>query len=238
MPVRIAILILLLGMCGSPASHAQARFKFLIPSGYSGAELPATVDRRDLLDARHMARLGDVASQFNTGAMYHALGNIKAATYWYHRAALFRHPLASYNLGVMYYEGQQVPHDLEAAVRWISVSAEAGYPPAQTLMGLMAYRDQLVDASPADEAGWYQKAALGGDPIAQFNLGVLYTRGYGVEKDLARGYAWLLMGAPEVGEDAVLEEVAPMLTAAELAAARSLRDELEEEITPYLLAGR
>lgn len=104
--MRRATWLLILGLVLPAACPAQALFKHLAHSGYDGPFMDARdIDRADLLDARHLARLGDVPAQYNTGAMYHALGRHDHAIYWYRRAELFGHPLAAYNLGLLFYEG-------------------------------------------------------------------------------------------------------------------------------------
>jgi len=46
-------------------------------------------------------------------------------------------PLAQYNLGVMYYNGQGVPKDYAEAAKWYRKAADQGLPEAQTNLGIM-----------------------------------------------------------------------------------------------------
>jgi TPR repeat protein len=214
--------------------HAQARVKFLKHSDYAGVILDGReVDRADLQDARHLARLGDRQAQFNTGAMYHALGKYDGAIYWYRRAALFRHPLAAYNLGLLFYEGRHVAHDMDKALRWLEVAAQAGYPQAQ--LAYMTYRGEIPGAGRAEEADWYREAAFADDAVAQYNLGVMLWQGDGIERDPVEGFAWLSLAAPEVDRAEVLDDLEASLSDREREEALALRDALEEDIRPFVM---
>jgi len=46
--------------------------------------------------------------------------------YWYRKAAEQEYPVAQYNLGVRYDNGQGVPQDYKQAVYWFSKAAEQG----------------------------------------------------------------------------------------------------------------
>jgi hypothetical protein len=48
-------------------------------------------------------------------------------------------PLAQYNLGVMYYNGQGVPKDFAEAAMWYRKAAEQGLPEAQYNLGIMYF---------------------------------------------------------------------------------------------------
>lgn len=235
--LRSTAIILSVTLLGWPmAGQPQARIKYLQHSGYVGdIENPADVDRAALRDARRLARLGNIDAQYNTGAMYHALGKIDTAVYWYRRAALFRHPLAAYNLGQLYYEGQFMPRDLDEARHWMRVAGEAGYPPAQTYLAQMAYRNELPESGPEAEFEWYRRAALQGGVIAQFNLGILFWKGQGVERDPVRAYAWMSLAAEELGEEAAAADIARSLSATEREDAEALAAELAGEIRPFVM---
>lgn len=231
------LLTLLFILTASSCVHAQSRVKYLIESGYAGTELtPSTVDRADLLDAKHLARLGDRQAQFTTGAMYHALGDSKSAVYWYRRAALFHHPIAAHNLATMYYMGDGVDRDLEAAERWFLVAAEVGYPQSQTQLGIMTYRGE-VDIADRSEADWYSMAAMAGDPFGQYNLGVLLFNGNGVDQDMIRALAWLRLANKSLSVDDAIQTVVAALEADDIAQADQLAGELEEEILPPVFRG-
>ncbi len=233
---KATTLLLCLALLVPALAQAQARVKFLKQSEYAGVILDGQeVDRGDLADSRRLAQLNDRQAQFNTAAMYHALGKHDSAISWYRRAALFRHPLAAYNLGLIYYEGRFVPHDLEASLRWLEVAAEAGYPQAQTQLAYMAFRGEIPGAGRAEEAGWYRQAALADDAVAQYNLGVMLWQGDGVEFDPIEGFAWLSLAAPKVDREGVIEDLVAGLSEREREEAEALRDALAQDIRPFVM---
>lgn len=142
-------------------------------------------------DARHLARLGHVKSQYNYAMMSHIRGDIDRAVYWYERAARRNHELAAFNLATMYMEGNGVAQDYEEAAKWMERAAKAGYAPAQFQMGKLYYHGRGVPQDPAMEAYWYKQAAKNGHPAAQHNLAVLYHKGEGVEKNDQLAREWL-----------------------------------------------
>lgn len=142
-------------------------------------------------DARHLAELGHVKSQYNFAMMAHARGETGTAIHWYKRAAQRKHELAAFNLASIYMEGDGVPQDFGEAARWMEVSAKAGYAPAQFQMGKLYFYGRGVAEDPAMEAYWYRQAAENGHPAAQHNLAVLYHKGEGVERNRELAQEWL-----------------------------------------------
>lgn len=142
-------------------------------------------------DARHLARLGHVKSQYNFAMMAHIRGDTDTAVHWYKRAANRKHELAAFNLASIYMDGDGVPRDFKEAARWMEVAAKAGYAPAQFQMGKLYFYGRGVPEDPAMEAYWYEKAAKNGHPAAQHNLAVLYHKGEGVERNEALAQEWL-----------------------------------------------
>lgn len=142
-------------------------------------------------DARHLARLGHVDSQYNYAMMAHIRGETERAVYWYERAARRNHELAGFNLATMYMVGDGVDQDFEEAAKWMERSAKAGYAPAQFQMGKLYYHGRGVPQDAAKEAYWYEAAAKNGHPAAQHNLAVLYHKGEGVEQNDELARQWL-----------------------------------------------
>lgn len=159
---------------------------------YEGGDMEEWAHRESAYrDARHLARLGHVKSQYNFAMMAHVRGETETAVHWYRRAAQRKHELAAFNLASLYMEGDGVPRDFEKAARWMEVSAKAGYAPAQFQMGKLYFHGRGVPEDPAMEAYWYKRAAENGHPAAQHNLAVLYHKGEGVEQDRELAQEWL-----------------------------------------------
>jgi TPR repeat protein len=63
-----------------------------------------------------------------------------AAAQWYRKAADQNHPLAQFNLGILYAQGQGVPQDKTAALGWLLKAARQGHAGAQFNLGMSLQR--------------------------------------------------------------------------------------------------
>ncbi len=87
---------------------------------------------------------------------------------WYRKASEQNHPLAQFNLGLMYAKGEGVPQDDAEAVRWIRRAADLGDAGAQFNLGMRYHRasvwgQQLDTLETKIEAyKWLQLAASQG----------------------------------------------------------------------------
>ena len=97
---------------------------------------------------------------------------------------------AQYNLGLMYYDGDDVTKDYKQAVQWFSKSADQGYAKAQYNLGYMYDNDQGVEQNFKQALKWYRKSAEQNDASAQINLGFMYSNGRGVAQDYQKAYMW------------------------------------------------
>lgn len=220
---------------------AQAIIKHISNSSLAGKPLNRdSFSISALNDAKTLARTGDVDAQYQVGMLNHMRGAYSQALSWYRRAALRNHPLAAYNLGLMFYEGEGVEQNYGEALNWFEKAADAGSPSAEFQLGLMHFHGQGVPKDPVKEAYWYRRAALGGDAEAQYNLAVLLSKGEGVEEDDIAALAWLEMAvANGVDAQAQLDESHRRMSAQERQAAAQMRTELEAMIKPpRYLAGR
>ena len=104
---------------------------------------------------------------------------------------------AQYNLGVIYYHGQEVPQDYKEAVRWFRLSAEQGNADAQTDLGSMYANGTGVLQDYKEAVKWYRLAAEQGDALAHFNLGSMYHEGQGVPQDYKEAVKWYRLSAEQ-----------------------------------------
>jgi len=79
-------------------------------------------------------------------------------------------PVAQFNMGVRYAEGQGVPQDLIEAARWYSSAADQGDAPAQFNLGLLFYQGQGVERNLDYAYELFRLAALQGDARARAGL--------------------------------------------------------------------
>jgi hypothetical protein len=105
------------------------------------------------------------------------------------------HAMAQHNLGVRYFEGQDLPQDYLQAEKWYRLAAEQGLVESQTNLAMMYMLGHGVARDLAEAARWYRMAAWQGDAVAQVNLGALYTDGDGVRKDDAEAARWFRKAA-------------------------------------------
>ena len=78
-------------------------------------------------------------------------------------------------------------------------------------------------------------AAEQGYAHAQFNLGLMYALGQGVPKDYVQAYAWVNIGAAQIGDEKsgkALESIAEEMTASAITKAQSLSREYWEAYGP------
>jgi uncharacterized protein len=100
-------------------------------------------------------------------------------------------PEALFNMGQAYKLGRGVPADLAKARDYYRKAANLGSRPAQANLGML-----LFQAGEKPEAvQWLAKAADAGDPRAQYVLGVAAFNGDGVRRNIALGYAYVVLAS-------------------------------------------
>lgn len=103
---------------------------------------------------------------------------------------------AAYRLGAMYERGRGVEASAREAEHWYREAAREGEADALYNLGALLERGapgRERDAAMAAE--YFRRASDQRDAQAQLNLGLLYYKGDGVERDLARARAFLLLAA-------------------------------------------
>jgi TPR repeat protein len=119
------------------------------------------------------------------------------AVEWHRKAADQGNPLAQYNLGLCYYNGEGIDKDLVEAVKWYRKAADQGDIDAQDNLGLCYYLGEGIDKDLVKAVKWWRKAADQGNPLAQYNLGVCYYKGEGIPKDLVEAVKWYRKAADQ-----------------------------------------
>ncbi|HKV16250.1 MAG TPA: tetratricopeptide repeat protein [Reyranella sp.] len=120
----------------------------------------------------------------------------------FEKAAATGHYRAALNLGVLYFRGQGVPHDLVQARAWLEKAASSNDPYALYALGRAFEESQgAVVADPVRAADLYRRAAEQGLPLAALRYGLALADGLGVKADAAAAQKWLLAaqkdGVPE-----------------------------------------
>ena len=154
---------------------------------------------------------------------------------WFRMAAEQGDAKAQFNLGNIYDTGEGVPENDTEAVRWYRMAAEQGYAKAQVNLGLMHFNGSGVPQDVVEAARLFRLAAEQGNALAQLTLGLMYTLGKGVPKDDVQAYAWVNIGAAQIGDEEpgeFLETIAEEMTASAITKAQNLSREYWETYGP------
>ena len=138
---------------------------------------------------------------------------------------------AQFFLGGMYDFGEGVPENDTEAARWYRTAAEQGHARAQFSLGGMYLTGRGVPKDVVEAARLFRMAAEQGHAKAQFGLGL----GKGVPKDDVQAYAWVNIGAAQIGDEEsgkVFESIAEKMTASAITKAQSLSREYWEAYGP------
>jgi uncharacterized protein len=95
---------------------------------------------------------GAAEEQFSLGVKFAGPGAAQdygQAAQWYLKAADQSHPLAQFNLGIMYAAGQGVPRDTAKSMQWMQKAADLGDAGAQHYLGIKHHRASLDERSEA-----------------------------------------------------------------------------------------
>lgn len=104
---------------------------------------------------------------------------------------------AQFNLGSIFFKGEELEKDYKEAAKWIRLAANQGHTLSQYNMGMMYDSGQGVIKDHAEAARWYRYSAEGGFALAQLNLGVAYANGEGVAQDMAEALRWIRQAADQ-----------------------------------------
>ena len=146
-------------------------------------------------------------------------GDFETAFREFSRAAEAGLDLAQYNLAILYFTGQGVEQDYEQALRWSEAAAEQGHVNAQYNLGSLYLEGQGTRENNALGIDWFKRAALNGHGNAAYALAKMYQEGDTVNENLVEAHAW-----------------AAKATNNEHAEGNSLKDEIEENLSPMELS--
>lgn len=169
--------------------------------------------------------LGHVYSQ-----MHHLPDAPRNAVDWYRLAAEQGEPMALNRLADLYMIGRGLPRDDAEALRLYKRTAERGYAAMQCNLAYMLAEGIGTPPDAAAAFGWYLRAAAQGEPRAYFNLALCCFAGAGIARDPVQAWAWM-ENARRQGypcSSAELQRVAAGLAPAELAAAQTLAERIEQ----------
>ncbi|BBM88728.1 hypothetical protein COTS27_00413 [Spirochaetota bacterium] len=149
----------------------------------------AEVDK-NIAALEQLADQNDISAQVKLCDYHYHDENYTSALLWCKKAAERGSTEASYNLGWIYRNAENVEKDIQQAVFWYRKAAELGHAGAQNNLGVMYLQGNGVAQDKKQAAKWYEKAATQGNVVAQNNLGVMYASGEGVTKDIQQAIVW------------------------------------------------
>ena len=97
---------------------------------------------------------------------------------------------AKYILGVVYYEGTDIPKNDKQALHWFQQAADQGYSRAQYNLGIMYQNGDGTPINDKQAFYWFLKAARQGNALAQNKLGLKYALGKGTNQNFVYSYVW------------------------------------------------
>ena len=100
---------------------------------------------------------------------------------------------AEFDIGFMHAYGWGVPRDPAEAITWYRKAADQGLGVAQHFLGLAYVNAEGVRPDDTEAARWFSRAAAQGFAQAEYMLGLMTLDGRGVPKDLAQGYALIVL---------------------------------------------
>ncbi len=111
----------------------------------------------------------------------------------YKKAANQGQAEAQFNLGLMYYHGE----NYNVAFKWFKKAANQGHVDAQFNVGLMCYDGKGIHKNYTKAFEWFKKAAEQGNHIAQYWLGKCYLHGIGTTKNYKIAIEWYKKSAKQ-----------------------------------------
>jgi TPR repeat protein len=114
------------------------------------------------------------------------------------KASANDNPVAQYNVGLMYLEGNGVTRDVEEAFRWLRKSASRGYSEAQLTIGNLLYEGKIFEQDIKTATKLYRLAAKQNNIHAQMIMGEMYIR----EQNYKKALKWIKMTAEQENPDA------------------------------------
>jgi TonB family protein len=200
-----------------------------------------------LVELRPLAIQGVAAAQTDFGAMYQqgfgVTKDIIQARQWYFKAATQGFGPAQSSLGNLYMDGTGGDRNYAKAFEWLGKAAEQGVVAAQSNLGMLYLKGLGTAQDFTKAAGWFFASATGGNAYAQSDLGLMYASGRGVPKNLAVGYALLVLSAPTLDANSGVaggsarnrKVVAGLMTPAQLEESKLLASQMRTEgILPTL----
>lgn len=131
---------------------------------------PTDLDQKDIGNT-----LTELGIYYNNGnSELHIKKDVKTAIDYYNKAMKYDNPVAIYNLGILYRDGEDVEKDNAKALELFKQAADLGEVDAQSEYGRMLYFEQ---ENMKEGFEWLKKASENGSQSARFFLACIYFDG-------------------------------------------------------------
>ena len=120
---------------------------------------------------------------------------IQACGKYLHIAVSLGHPIAAYNIAILYQDGFGVEKNRKKSNEFLIYAAEKDYDEAQILLGTRHANGYGFEKSFEKAFYWFQTAARNGNNEAKGYLATMYQFGDGCKQDLEKASYWAKLGA-------------------------------------------
>ena len=121
-------------------------------------------------------------------------------------------PEVQFNLGMLYFDGQEIALDYRQATRWFRRAAERGHAAAQVFLSGMYMLGQGLPQDHEKAILWLRRAADQGYAYGQCGLAIMYENGECMPQDYIEAYKWFSLAARQ-GNEKAIESLASISTA-------------------------
>lgn len=108
----------------------------------------------------------------------------------YLETANYGYTHAQLQVGIYYFEGNEVLRDYNKAIYWFRKAADGGSTRAESWLGYMYQMGHGVNRDYKEALRWYQRAASKNDSYSITKLGEFYYNGYGVAVDYYKAFSY------------------------------------------------
>ena len=133
----------------------------------------------------------------------------------------------AYEVGI-----DDVKEDPDKALKWLTKAAENGSAEAQFSLGSSYFSgSEGIIKSQSKSAYWYELALMSGDERPLYMLAIDYQAGFGVEKDIVKAYALLLIAQSRGLKIAIDDDAnfTSRMTPSEREAASKMAEEINDK---------
>lgn len=106
-------------------------------------------------------------------------------------------PVAQFNLGALYTQGQIIQKDYRIAMQWYLAAAQQGHAEAQARVGGLYADGTNVPQDFKKAMQWLMLSAKQGNATAQLDIGEMYATGKGVPQNYKEAIKWYQLSADQ-----------------------------------------